>query len=49
MADIEIILTDDNYGITLTDGDSAPVPENAVLNADGNPLLNADGSYILTD
>ena len=49
MALIEITLSETEYEITVTDGNKAPIPENAILNADGEPLLNADGSYILTD
>jgi hypothetical protein len=47
--DYEITLSETAYGITLSEGESTPVPENAILNADGSPLTNADGSYILTD
>jgi hypothetical protein len=46
---IELTWTETEYEITVTDGQKTPVPENAVLNADGQPLSNADGSYILTD
>ena len=49
--DYEIALTETDYDITLTDGDInyVPIPQNALLNASGEPIINADGSYILTN
>jgi len=32
---IELTWTEIEYEITVTDGQKAPIPENAILNADG--------------